>query len=55
MSLKVIVIWYNVGFVEGKKSFTTCQAIHIFYFASADTIKPSFPSYSLLTNEYVRF
>lgn len=38
-----------------KKSFTTCQANYIFYFASASTIKPSFPGYSLQTNECVRF
>lgn len=47
MFLRVIVIWYNVGFMEKTKALTTSQANYIPYFASASTIKPSFPGFSL--------
>lgn len=55
MFLRLIVVWYNVDFMKTTKSFTTSQANCISYFATAGTIKPSFPGYSLQTNECVRF
>lgn len=54
MFLRVIVIWYNVSFMEKTKAFTTSQANYISYFASASIMKPSFPGYAVQTNECVR-
>lgn len=55
MFLRVIVIWYNVGFMEKTKSFTPAQANYVSCVAGAGSIKPSLPGYSSQTNGCVRF
>lgn len=52
MFLRVIVIWYNVGFMEKTKSFTTSQANYISYFSHDNTVKAIFP-WLFLTNRLI--